>query len=73
MGNKMRQSSTFRMIVVPSFLTGIASAIDFTASLPRINISDSDLQADISALKSDWKAVGSDFQFALDEWNNQNV
>lgn len=69
----MNFSKTFRMFVVPTFFTGMASVLDLGSTLSGINMSDSGKKADESAIKSDWAAVGDDFRVAIDKWEKENV
>ncbi len=50
----------------PSFLEGVARLFDFAGTLSVYNESRSPDEADIRALRADWKALGDDMRFAID-------
>jgi hypothetical protein len=52
----------------PSFLTGIASIIDFGNTLFVYNDSPTGEVADYIAIKNDWFVVGEDLQEAVDAY-----
>lgn len=51
----------------PSFLAGMASAVDLGGTLIDYNGSPSPELADYYALRSDWRQVGDDMRVAIEE------
>jgi hypothetical protein len=49
----------------PSFITGVARAIDLYGSFTEYNISETGQQADAIALYNDVKAIGNDFYSSI--------
>ena len=64
----IKNSPTFRLFVRPSFIDGWARIIDLGATLDMYNKNKTEQEADILALKSDWKAVGNDIKSAIDKF-----
>ncbi len=58
-------SATFRLYSVPSFLDGMAMALDYAHTMPEFNTDSSPAAADGKALVSDWAAVGNDLTNAM--------
>ncbi len=54
-----------RLFSEPSFVEGISRIIDLGATLQEYNASETEHQADIEALSSDWRAVGEDLRFSI--------
>ncbi len=52
---------------MPSFLSGVARAVDLGATFTQYNISPNGAIADERALRSDWKVVGQDLKKAMDQ------
>ena len=59
----MSTLSTF-LFARPSFLEGLARALDIGATLDLYNASVTSKQADSLALRADWRAVGQDIRDA---------
>ncbi|HEX9990764.1 MAG TPA: hypothetical protein VGE45_20090 [Chloroflexia bacterium] len=57
----------------PSFLSGLARALDIGGTLTEYNKSVSVHQADMLALRADWMAVGEDIRAALREIAKQQL
>ncbi len=57
--------SSSRLFAEPSFLEGMSRMLDLGATLQDYNISETEQEADIRALKSDWCAVGEDLNFSI--------
>ena len=55
----------------PSFLEGVASALDIGGTLIEYNQSQTPLEADRRAISSDWAIVGQDIQTALETIGKQ--
>ncbi len=58
-------SATFRLYSVPSFVEGMAMAVDVSGSMPEFNSTESGGLADSLAIASDWRAVADDFRAAF--------
>jgi hypothetical protein len=54
----------------PSFLAGVASAIDLFGVFRRYNRSSTTTEADARALYSDWRVAGEDLWTAMKGWEN---
>lgn len=54
-----------RLFAEPSFFEGMSRVLDLGATLQDYNISETEQEADIRALKSDWRAVGEDLKFSI--------
>jgi len=63
-GKRMGNDTTYLM-ATPSFLTGMASAMNLAGNFYRFNFSRTDAEADVRALRSDFNAVGNDLRVAL--------
>jgi len=63
----MSQFATL-LVATPSFLGGAATLIDLGSTGIQYNTSRTPLEADAIALGSDWAAVSSDFQRAMDKF-----
>lgn len=57
----------------PSFLRGLAAALDIGSTLTIYNESKTGEEADSKAIYSDWVAVGDNISFALDTWECEHV
>ena len=64
-------NSTYFLVAKPSFLTGLARALDIGCKLPSYNLSDSSAEADFRALLNDWKIVGMDLCSAIEVIANE--
>lgn len=53
------------MFAMPSFLRGLASALDIRATLFMFNESQTPEEADSRATMEDWYAIGNDIRGAL--------
>jgi hypothetical protein len=58
-------SPTFRLFSVPSFLEGMAMAVDYSHTMPEFNLSGDPALDDCLALLADWRAVAGDLDRAL--------
>lgn len=69
----IRNSHTFRLMKEPStFLEGVSSVFDVGGKImDKYNTDDTDENADLNALRSDWRAVGEDMYSALDTYDKQ--
>jgi hypothetical protein len=52
----------------PSFFSGMTAALDIGATLTVYNDSKSPTEADIQALRADWRAVGKDVSTAIESY-----
>ncbi len=59
------------LVAKPSFLSGLARALDIGATLPSYNISKTASEADIKALRSDWENVGQDLSHSIKGHSNE--
>lgn len=64
-------SYTFLLFARPSFVEGIARILDFGGTLQAYNRSRSTRDADLNALRSDWRAIGSDIQRSMGEYEQE--
>jgi hypothetical protein len=55
----------------PSFLTGAGSVLNISGNYYRFDFSNSGMQADSNAIKSDWCLVGRDIERAANGSNTQ--
>lgn len=55
-------NQTTYLFSLPSLSEGFARVFDFGSTLNEYNDSDSGKQADLTALKSDWLAIGNDMR-----------
>ncbi len=61
-------SPTFRLYGMPSFLQGMAMAMDVSHTMPDFNQSSNPGLADYMALAADWRSVGNDMAMAMGEF-----
>ncbi|MBC8182969.1 hypothetical protein H8E88_17840 [candidate division KSB1 bacterium] len=69
--NEIRKIKTDFLFSTPSFLGGAGSVFNIGGNYFHYNISRSGLQADLKALKSDWRIVGQDIRNAKREIKKQ--
>ena len=55
----------------PSFLKGVGSILNIGATGKVYNSARSVAEADLKAIRSDWKIIGNDMREALDEYKTQ--
>jgi ABC-type transport system substrate-binding protein len=56
-------SPTFRLMKnKPSFMEGFSGILNFSDIVAYYNTSDTEGEADINAIKSDWEAIGIDIK-----------
>ena len=67
---KVLSSHSSDLFVKPSFVRGMAKAMDFGNTLERYNRSPDAQSADYKAIYSDWYQVGSDINNAMKEYAN---
>ena len=58
-------SRSARLFALPSFLGGMASALDLGTTLKEYNESITPQEADIASIRSDWFSVGDDLSQAI--------
>ena len=56
---------------IPSFVEGVARAIDIGDTLTEYNGSEGGAEADARALHSDWQAVGNDLRQAMAQYRQE--
>ncbi len=55
----------------PSFIGGMASTLDMGGTLVVYNESLTPAEADIKALTNDWKAVGKDLAYSIEQYGEK--
>lgn len=58
------------LYATPSFLEGFVRALDIGNTFTQYNTSENAREADFLALRSDWRAIGEDFENALVEYED---
>jgi len=61
----------FKLYAQPTFCEGVARLLDFTGLLNKYNYSNSEEQADIRAMRSDWENVGIDIKIAMEQFDKE--
>lgn len=56
------------LFATPTFLEGAARSLDLGDTFTNYNTSRSDSEADFLAIRSDWRAVGEDFDSVLSDY-----
>lgn len=69
----MKKDSFRLFTVLPSFLLGMASAIDIGATLSIYKNDRTPEEADSKAIESDWHAIGDCLYDSRDKFKAQNV
>jgi len=64
------KSNTFNLFSMPSFLKGFGRVLDIGATMDEYNYSASENEADIDALKGDWKEIGKDLQISINNYRS---
>ena len=59
------------LYATPSFLEGVARAIDIGDTLTEYNGFESSAEADTHALRSDWQTVGDDLRRAMSQYRQK--
>ena len=63
----MNKSYAFsKLFARPSFIEGMSRVLDLGSTLQQYNSSDTEEEADSEALKNDWRAVGDDLKFSIE-------
>ena len=57
-----------RLFAEPSFTEGMARVLDLGNTLQIYNVSETENQADIEALRNDWRAVGNDLKISISQY-----
>jgi hypothetical protein len=66
MSGSVYDSQTFRLLKRrPTFVGGVASLLDISASRAKYNYDKSESAADVKSLRADWLAIGQDIQDAM--------
>ena len=60
-----------RLYAQPSFIEGMARNLDILNTLRAYNESPTEAEADIDALKNDWRAVGHDLRSSISIYEQQ--
>jgi len=69
----IENSPTFRLFALPSFIEGAGSVIDIFGSFDNYNHDDTPEEADLNALRSDWRAIGLDFEKAVNQFQEEEM
>jgi len=59
---------TFCLFAKPSFIEGYGRLLDVSGSFNVYNESPTEKEADFSALRADWKAIGLDIKSAIEKY-----
>ena len=62
-----------RLFASPSFVEGMARNLDIGNTLQEYNDHPTENEADIEALRSDWKAVGEDIKSTISRYEQQQT
>ena len=60
-----------KLFAEPSFVEGMARTLDIGNTLKKYNESETGQEADIEALKNDWRAVGDDIRISISAYEQQ--
>ncbi len=60
-----------RLFAEPSFVGGLSSVVDIGATLQAYNGSASEAEADLKALRNDWRAVGDDLRASIQGYEQE--
>jgi len=52
----------------PSLIEGASRLLDLGATMQQYNSSKTDTEADIKAIRNDWKTVGGDFKASIESY-----
>lgn len=66
----MSDKSTY-LFARPSFLEGVARVVDLGGTLQNYNVSKTEDEADLKALRKDWEAVGGDIKSAINKYERK--
>lgn len=73
MTSKKEIINSFYLFSKPSFFEGFGRLFDWSSSLSVYWYSETDDDSDYAAAKYDWRAVGNDFQLAIDSYGKQSI
>ncbi len=62
---------TFYLFARPSFAEGMARVLDLGGNLQVYNEHETTEEADLEALRRDWKAVGKDIKIGIREYERE--
>lgn len=68
--NKISIETTY-LYATPSFLGGMAYTLDMGRTLLVYNESATPIEADTKAIRNDWKAVGKDLMFSMQQYGQR--
>ena len=57
------------LFAAPNFLEGMARSLDLADTFTEYNTSRSPSEADFRGIRSDWRAVGEDFDYVISEYS----
>lgn len=61
-----------RLYAQPSFVEGMARNMDILNTLREYNESPTEMEADIAALKNDWRTVGDDIRSSISTYEQKS-
>ena len=62
-----------KLFARPSFAEGAGRLLDMGATMQRYNTSKTEAQADIDAIRNDWRAVGEDFRVSINQYEQTQL
>jgi hypothetical protein len=62
-----------KLFAEPSFTEGMSRVLDLGCTLQEYNSSKTEQEADIEAIKNDWRAVGDDLRFSINRYEQQSA
>ena len=71
--NELLFQRSGRLFATPSFMTGVARALDIGATFDEYTQDNTPKEADFWSLWSDWYAVGDDLGYALALYKHQQT
>jgi hypothetical protein len=60
-----------KLFAEPSFVEGVSRVLDVGGTMQEYNTSETENEADIEALKNDWRAVGEDLAFSIKRYEQK--
>jgi hypothetical protein len=68
----MKKNFTFKLFAEPSLIEGVSRLVDLGGTLQEYNASKTENEADYKALRNDWHAVGQDFVFSINNYEQKS-
>ncbi len=60
-----------RLFAGHSFMEGMGRLLDLDSTMQKYNTSKNDSEADMKALRNDWRAVGDDLRFSIRQYGKK--